>query len=317
MTVAKEIIATHWRIGKVLTEQVLPRVQSSAENHRVIIRLARDLMKPEVFFYESARFYRLYPNLPQDPFLGWKHYAYLCMIKDKKQRDALAKKVIARRMVAKELILLIHSTGGLKRKKHIDITPPAASDVLPLKRGRLFHYLITTGKAMDLPECYAVIDIGFSCLRALDTGKRRIKAGRVVRAVKEEDNYVLKINNDDKSYVYTYIARVERVVDGDTIALFIDCGFYTWIKLKARLRGIDCPELTTTQGVLARRFVRNALKAPSFVVVKTCKADKYGRYLADIFYDAKEKDPAVVAEKGSFLNQDLIDEGLAEMYNKK
>ncbi|MCK5215549.1 MAG: thermonuclease family protein, partial [Candidatus Omnitrophica bacterium] len=111
--------------------------------------------------------------------------------------------------------------------------------------------------------------------------------------------------------------RVERVVDGDTIALFIDCGFYTWIKLKARLRGIDCPELTTTQGVLARRFVRNALKAPSFVVVKTCKADKYGRYLADIFYDAKEKDPAVVAEKGSFLNQDLIDEGLAEMYNKK
>ena len=303
MAVAKEIIATHWRIGKVLNEQVLPRARSRAENHRIIVRLAGDLKRPDGFFYEAARFYRLYPELPQDPFLGWKHYAYLCMIKDKKQRESLEKKAVTMRLDARELVLLIRSTSG-------------AGGVLPLKRGRLFHYLTTTGKAMDLPEGYAVVDIGFSCCRALDMGKRQIRAGHVVRVNKKGEAYGITFLTKDAGLVYTYKARVQRVVDGDTLVLFIDCGFYNWIKLKVRLRGIDCPEMTSTQGALAGKFVKEALKKAAFVVVKTYKADKYGRYLADIFYDAGEKDPGVVAEKGRFLNQELLDEGLGEIYNK-
>ena len=51
-----------------------------------------------------------------------------------------------------------------------------------------------------------------------------------------------------------------------------------------------------------------------FAIVKTYNRDKYRRYLADIFYLPDNKDVYAVAQKGMYLNQELIDEGLAERY---
>ena len=43
--------------------------------------------------------------------------------------------------------------------------------------------------------------------------------------------------------MYTYAARLVRVVDGDTVDLDIDLGFHITVRERFRLAGIDTPEL--------------------------------------------------------------------------
>ena len=68
-------------------------------------------------------------------------------------------------------------------------------------------------------------------------------------------------------------------------------------------------------GYRARQFVVEKMKNLKSVVLKTYRPDKYGRYLADLYYLPKESDPQTVAQEGRFLNQELLDEGLAGKYS--
>jgi endonuclease YncB( thermonuclease family) len=103
------------------------------------------------------------------------------------------------------------------------------------------------------------------------------------------------------------------VIDGDTLWVEVDCCFEVWTKQKLRLRGIDCPELGTPVGLQAKAFVEEAL-AGSRVVICTSRADKYDRYLADIFYGpATEEAPAILKE-GVYLNRQLLRQGLAQRF---
>jgi micrococcal nuclease len=45
--------------------------------------------------------------------------------------------------------------------------------------------------------------------------------------------------------MYQYKAKLDRVVDGDTVDAMIDCGFSTFKKERIRLHGIDAPESRT------------------------------------------------------------------------
>jgi len=40
----------------------------------------------------------------------------------------------------------------------------------------------------------------------------------------------------------------------------------------------------------------------------------YGRWLADVFCLAGERDPRKIAAEGEYLNQILLDQGLVELY---
>jgi micrococcal nuclease len=44
---------------------------------------------------------------------------------------------------------------------------------------------------------------------------------------------------------YIYRAKLERVVDGDTIDALIDVGFDIWVKKRIRYKGIDTWESRT------------------------------------------------------------------------
>ena len=72
-----------------------------------------------------------------------------------------------------------------------------------------------------------------------------------------------------------------------------------------RFRGIDAPEIKTPEGKKAREFVVKELKDLDHVILYSSWADKFGRYVADIYYGEKDE---------KFLNQKLLDEGLAERY---
>jgi len=113
--------------------------------------------------------------------------------------------------------------------------------------------------------------------------------------------------------LHLYSAMLEKVVDGDTLVLFIDLGFNTWRSERIRLRGIDTPERKTPEGQAAKKFVEEKLRGNRHLVVQTFKVDIYGRYVADIFYLLGEGNREQIAREGHFLNQEILDAGHAEI----
>ena len=102
---------------------------------------------------------------------------------------------------------------------------------------------------------------------------------------------------------YTYRARVVRWVDGDTVDLSVDCGFYTTVESRFRLYGIDTPERGQPGYDEATARAEQLAPAGSEVVVRTYKApDKYGRFLCLVVSGTTE------------VNDTLVDEGLAKAY---
>jgi endonuclease YncB( thermonuclease family) len=112
---------------------------------------------------------------------------------------------------------------------------------------------------------------------------------------------------------YIYKAEVMRVVDGDTLLLRIDLGFQVWKEQRVRLTHVDAPDIKTQKGREAFGFVRDRLARCDFVMVKTNKIDVYGRYLADVFYSHREKGKDKIFKSGRYLNQELLENGLATL----
>ena len=51
-----------------------------------------------------------------------------------------------------------------------------------------------------------------------------------------------------------------------------------------------------------------------FFIIKTYSTDIFDRYLVDVFYLPGEADPQKVATEGIHLNQELLDEGFADVW---
>lgn len=108
--------------------------------------------------------------------------------------------------------------------------------------------------------------------------------------------------------MYEYKAIVKKIYDADTITVDIDLGFYTWIhKQSIRLSGINAPEISgdeKSQGLISREVLLSWIPLGTEVIIKTYKdsRDKYGRWLAEIYYNDEN------------LNQKLINEGYAQPY---
>ena len=113
--------------------------------------------------------------------------------------------------------------------------------------------------------------------------------------------------------MYEYKATVKRLIDGDSIILDIDLGFYMFMnETKIRLYGLDTPEMTSEdpllrlQAVLATRYLFDNLQVGEKVTIKTVldKREKYGRLLATI-----------ITKEGLNINEGLIQNKLAVSYH--
>ena len=85
--------------------------------------------------------------------------------------------------------------------------------------------------------------------------------------------------------MYTYQARVTRVVDGDTFEADVDLGFYMTCRMRFRLLGYNAPELTGKEkahGELARTVLMSMLLGPWAVTIRTERGDSFGRWLASV-----------------------------------
>ncbi len=104
--------------------------------------------------------------------------------------------------------------------------------------------------------------------------------------------------------MYTYKAKIIRVIDGDTFEATIDVGFGMSFTTKLRLTGIDVAETwrpkseaERVHGEAATAFVKNFI-GDGYVTIKTTKQGKYGRYIA-----------TVMNSDGVDLTKRLIEEG--------
>lgn len=107
--------------------------------------------------------------------------------------------------------------------------------------------------------------------------------------------------------MYEYEAVCIKVVDGDTIHVEIDLGIDVQVNQTIRFYGINTPELPTPEGVKAKVFVQDWMKAQNnLIVIKTIKdrREKYGRYLGMVWNRAETE----------CLNNLLLNEGLAVEY---
>ena len=101
--------------------------------------------------------------------------------------------------------------------------------------------------------------------------------------------------------MYEYPCKIVRVVDGDTVDVDIDLGFSHWIhNERIRLYGIDTPECRTrdaeekTAGLLAKKFVEDALHVGGTYTLTTKERGKFGRYLGVIMLSDRTSINAVL-----------------------
>jgi len=240
------------------------------------------------------RYFNENPIAPAPVQLSWSHDVELMAIKDPSRREELANKIFRDKLSFREVRELVKKENSDELKA----SPASTATDLPgvqlsVKRGALNTYSRAEKIQTAVARGFVALDLGFDLWRLVTS--------------KETDAITLT----DKPQ-YTYQGRVERVIDGDTLWAQIDCGFSTVARKKLRLRGIDCPELVTSEGMRAQEFVEKRIPEGALIVLRTHKSDKFDRYLVDIFYIKGSEDPEKILTEGTFLNQELLDQGHAQ-----
>jgi len=102
--------------------------------------------------------------------------------------------------------------------------------------------------------------------------------------------------------MYTYFTKIEKVVDGDTVDVFIDLGFKVWRSERIRLVGVDTAEKNTPYGKATKEYLTQLL-AGKIVKLEVFKPDKYGRYLGKIYINSEIS-----------INDQMVSTGMAKGY---
>lgn len=112
--------------------------------------------------------------------------------------------------------------------------------------------------------------------------------------------------------MYQYkVKKINRIIDGDTIDLDIDLGFWLTVSYRVRLKDIDAPETRTTnaeekaKGLAAKAWLEEQLSREGEWIIETYKEDKYGRILGTLYLVG---DPVTINER-------MLNEGIAVPYS--
>ena len=225
--------------------------------------------------------------MPTSAQLNWSQHVELLPITNKADKRRLEKRILSDKLSPRQIRQEVRQ---LKESKQ---SPPQdkAKVVLPQPRREqpLQCYGLIAPDRMAHSKGTVIVDCGFNIWREI--GRQAAKS------------------HGQPSY--TYPAKVESVIDGDTLWVIVDCGGGILTRQKLRLHLIDSPERGTIEGDKATRFVKRVLRKNTDIVIRTHHYDKYARYLADVFYLPDSTDPKAIYVRGIYLNQQLLDKGLA------
>lgn len=118
---------------------------------------------------------------------------------------------------------------------------------------------------------------------------------------------------------YDFRCRPARVIDGDTIILAIDHGFYLNSQQRFRLKGVAAPRIQdysdeADAGIKSKKYVMDWFREHRHqsegdemfpFSVTSIKIGRYGRFLAKIS-----------CSQGHTLNEDLVRDEMVEVYQK-
>ena len=105
--------------------------------------------------------------------------------------------------------------------------------------------------------------------------------------------------------MYQYEAQVLKVIDGDTLDLFIDLGFKVGFNTRIRMIGIDTPEKWFPYGKVVKAYLKQELEGNT-IFLDVTKKDKYGRYLGVVYLNKNDEQS---------VNDKLIEINMAKAYH--
>ena len=291
-----EKVKMSWKVGEKIEDFLRQNSKPEDLNNygkKIIVRLTKDTGINRLALYQMHAFYKTYKTLPSpEKKLNWTHYRNLISVKDNSKRLLLEDLVVKKDLSSKKLQNEVVEYNKKTKEKS------TTSQKLHCTRGRVF-----TCKILDKSR----IDLGFNIFLL---HKNKFKTGEIIEVKKSS----LKKITLKSSQIHTYLARLERIVDGDTIHVTLDLGFGIEHREILRLSQIDAAAADTKEGAKATKALKKFLQNVQFLVVKTNKTDIYGRYVADVFFDKEISDPQLVAESGIYLNQLLLDRGLVKVW---
>ncbi|MBN1493840.1 MAG: thermonuclease family protein [Candidatus Omnitrophica bacterium] len=297
----------YWEIGKRIVNIEQEKQIRAAYGANLLERLSKDLTKKygEGFSQRNLermrKFYLTYPKSTAPSKLCWTHYAELLNLKEPDMRARYESIAEQNRLSHRQLRKLIREENALLRghspradRRQLGIlkdgTPATLKSATNLRSGIFGTATEFQSERLKAQPGHVLVDCGF----------------HVVRTMPRSDVPISTRRPD-----YLYPATIERVIDGDTLMLIIDCGGGVFIRQSIRLRGINALEVDTPRGKQAKHFVERTLKDAPTVVIRTYSTDLHGRYVADLLYLPGEADPAVIQRDGKYLNQELLDAGHA------
>ena len=125
--------------------------------------------------------------------------------------------------------------------------------------------------------------------------------------------------------LYLYEVILDRVIDGDTVDVIIDLGFYISIKKRIRFARINAPETRTRDllekkaGLITKQAVIDILPTDTPFFLQSLGVGVYGRVLGELYVTdpiTPELAPTIIdGIKYYSLNQYLLDNNLAELYD--
>lgn len=295
-----------WETGRRIVEEEQDGALRAVYGSNLISALSESLTRKcgqgfsVTTLKKMRKFYLSREKGPTSDQLDWSGYLELLPIKSDRARRQIERRarkeslsVREIRLLAREHLRLESQSTAATKQNGQDIGEPTL-----LKRPsnlKFSTFLLDSPQRRDT-DGRILIDCGFS----------------VYCPVSAEE---IKAVHRTASPSYTYRARVDRVVDGDTLLVMIALGFGIQLRERLRLRGVDCPELSTKEGARAKLAVEALLPPNSMVAIKTRKSGKdiYGRYLADVFYGEDFDSLDAVPASAGYLNQYLLDNTLAQM----
>ena len=298
-----------WNTGRVIHRYIYRDQQIRGSITAFYNDLSDDLEINFRTLQQYEQFYRSFPKLNLKENLSWSHYRHLMSVPDEKERLRWMARIQRDNINSRDFQLLLIEAH---RPKTINVKLKDPG------RGKLYTYKIlhapSSADGFEGFDSPWFVDCGFANRIEAPETQAILDNKRLYTSVKTENGYRLKVTNAVVDELYTFKAKVLRVIDGDTVLTAIDQGFGIWTEQRLRLKGIDAPELDTLAGKKAKKWVENELSGLSFIIVKTHKSDKYDRYLVDVFYAKGESDPQRVASEGAWLNGRLVELGLAVVW---
>ncbi len=299
------ILKSRWRIGQRIQESFQEGEARAPYDNQLLSKLANDLRKRygrgfgRRSLNDMRRLYQKYAAKELKGSLSWTHYRLLLDLADDRTRKNLGERAVRDNWT---IFLLTKAIRKLNRGQDESELPTLARPGGTL----LLRRIKRTPAGIRL-------DLGFEIyLKHPDVHRKGFEAGDLVLCEKRGEKWHLERSKQPESERYFYAARLDHVIDGDTLAVLVDLGMGTETRQKLRLQFLDAPELNEKKGRKARLQVIRKLRQSRVILIKSKRSDKYARYLAEILFLPRETDVDRIASKGRFLNAELLDEGLAE-----